>query len=292
MILLLGRPVAKAIKEDCKLKVIDFQLKYHRLPQLAVILVGDNPSSQSYVKGKRKACDYVGILHKDIFLEKDTTEVQLLDMIEDLNKDKKVDGILVQLPLPPQINEKRINETIVPEKDVDGFNPVNVGSLLLGRKALSPCTPRGILKMLDYYGITTEGKNICIVGRSNLVGKPMASMLIQNDRNATVTICHSHTKNLKDYTSKADILIIAVGKPSMFKKEMLKQNAVVIDVGITMVNDSSDKKGYVWKGDVDFEDVKEKCFAITPVPKGVGPMTIAVLMQNTLDAAFNREEIK
>ena len=292
MILLLGTPVAKTIKDDCKLKVIGFQEKYNRLPQLAVILVGDNPSSQSYVKGKRKACDYVGIKHKDIYLEKDTSEKQILTIIEELNKDDKVDGILVQLPLPPQISETKVNNAIIPEKDVDGFNPVNVGSLLLGRKSLSPCTPRGILKMLDYYEINTEGKNVCIVGRSNLVGKPMASMLIQKDRNATVTICHTHTKNLIEFTSKADILIIAVGKPSMFKKEMLKQNAVVIDVGITMVKDSSSKKGYVWKGDVDFEDVKQKCAAITPVPKGIGPMTIAVLMENTLDAALSREERK
>jgi len=160
MILLLGTPVAKAIKDECKLKIIDFQAKYNRLPQLAVILVGDNPSSQSYVKGKRKACDYVGIKHKDIFLKEDTSEKKLLTIIEELNLDDKVDGILVQLPLPPQISETKVNDAIIPEKDVDGFNPVNVGSLLLGRKSLSPCTPRGILKMLDYYGITTEGKNV------------------------------------------------------------------------------------------------------------------------------------
>jgi len=292
MDLLLGTTVAKSIKEECKTQAKDFFEKYNRLPQLAVILVGENPSSQSYVQGKRKACDFIGIKHKDIFLPDTASEEEVLSTIDKLNDDAAIDGILVQLPLPPQINEMKVTSRILPEKDVDGFNPVNVGSLLLGEDVLSPCTPTGVLKILDYYNIKVDGKNVCMVGRSNLVGKPMSTLLLQKNRNATITICHTHTKNLKEITSKADILIVAIGVPGFFKADMVKEGAVVIDVGITRVLDPLSKKGYLWKGDVDFDSVKDKVSAITPVPRGVGPMTIAMLMSNTLKAAFRREEKK
>jgi methylenetetrahydrofolate dehydrogenase (NADP+)/methenyltetrahydrofolate cyclohydrolase len=289
MIILFGTELAARIKQQCKQKAECFFTANGRRPSLAVILVGDNPSSQSYVLGKRKACDLVGIEHRDLFLQSHTSEADLLKLIDELNLNEEVDGILVQLPLPSHINESKVIDRIYPAKDVDGFTPINMGNLLIGNKCLVPCTPKGILRMLDDYGISTDSKDVCIIGRSNIVGKPLAAMLMQKNRNATVTVCHSLTNDISHHVKGADIVITAVGKPGMIKSSMVKPGAVVIDVGITMIEDGS-AKGYHWEGDVDFESVSSVCSAMTPVPRGVGPMTIAMLMENTIEAAFRLKE--
>lgn len=289
MICLSGTELASKVKQECAEKAASFKKSFNRAPTLAVILVGDNPSSRSYVNGKRKACDLCGISHQDLFFPPELSQEELLKVIDDLNSDDGVDGILVQLPLPPQIEENTVIQRIDPEKDVDGFHPVNVGNLLIGNPCLKPCTPKGVLRILDYYEIPTGSREVCVVGRSNIVGKPVMAMLMQKDRNATVTVCHSRTPDLAMHTRKADILIAAIGKPRMITGDMVKEGAAVVDVGITRVEDPSARKGYHWEGDVDFDSVSKVCSAVTPVPGGVGPMTIAMLMENTVEAAFMRK---
>lgn len=267
--------------EGCSL----FVKHFGRRPCLAVVLVGDNPASKTYVSGKKKACDEVGIDHKDIEFDSKVSQEELIYCVRNLNKDENVDGILVQLPLPDQINEMAVIDEIAPQKDVDGFTPANLGALMLGEKTLVACTPKGIMRLLDSYGINLAGKNVCIIGRSSIVGKPLASLMMAKDRNATVTICNSYTKDLKSHTLNADVIVSAAGKPSLITSDMVKDGCVVIDVGMNRVPDASKKNGYTLKGDVDFEQVSKKAYAITPVPGGVGPMTVAMLMKNTLTAA-------
>ncbi|MBR2363380.1 MAG: bifunctional 5,10-methylene-tetrahydrofolate dehydrogenase/5,10-methylene-tetrahydrofolate cyclohydrolase [Spirochaetaceae bacterium] len=254
-------------------------------PCLAVVLVGENPASVSYVTAKEKALEESGMLGKDIRLPGDTTEFDLLGLIEELNQDDSVHGILVQLPLPSHIDEDKVIMAIRPEKDVDGFHPVNVGNMMIGRKSYLPCTPHGVLVLLQTMGIPTAGKHAVIVGRSNIVGKPLSVLLTRREYNATVTVCHTGTKDLASFTRQADILIAAAGSPGMVKAHMVKEGAVVIDVGVNRIPDSTKKSGFRLCGDVDFEAVKEVASYITPVPRGVGPMTIAMLMMNTVEAA-------
>ena len=254
-------------------------------PCLAVVLVGENPASVSYVTAKERALEEAGMLGKDIRLPGDTTEFDLLGLIEELNQDDSVHGILVQLPLPSHIDEDKVIMAIRPEKDVDGFHPVNVGNMMIGRKSYLPCTPHGVLVLLQTMGSPTAGKHAVIVGRSNIVGKPLSVLLTRREYNATVTVCHTGTKDLASFTRQADILIAAAGSPGMVKAHMVKEGAVVIDVGVNRIPDSTKKSGFRLCGDVDFEAVKEVASYITPVPRGVGPMTIAMLMMNTVEAA-------
>ena len=257
-------------------------------PCLAVVLVGENPASVSYVTGKRKALAEAGMMDKSVELPESTSEEELLSLIEKLNKDDSVHGILVQLPLPKHINEDKVIMAISPEKDVDGFHPVNVGTLVIGKKAFLPCTPHGIIVLLKKLGIETSGKHAVVVGRSNIVGKPVALLLARRDVNCTVTLCHTGTKNMAEITRQADILVVASGHPHTVTADMVKDGAVVIDVGVNRIPDDTKKKGYRLIGDCDFDTIKEKASFITPVPGGVGPMTIAMLMYNTLEAAENR----
>lgn len=257
-------------------------------PCLAVVLVGENPASVSYVTGKRKALAEAGMMDKSVELPESTSEEELLSLIEKLNKDDSVHGILVQLPLPKHINEDKVIMAISPEKDVDGFHPVNVGNLVIGKKAFLPCTPHGIIVLLKKMGIETSGKHAVVVGRSNIVGKPVALLLARRDVNCTVTLCHTGTKNMAEITRQADILVVASGHPHTVTADMVKDGAVVIDVGVNRIPDDTKKKGYRLIGDCDFDTIKEKASFITPVPGGVGPMTIAMLMYNTLEAAENK----
>ena len=258
------------------------------IPCLAVVLIGDNSASLSYVKSKEKALAEAGMESLDIRLSGDVNEERLLSIISDLNKDKKVHGILVQLPLPEHISEEKIIAAISPEKDVDCFHPLSAGNMILEKKGFLPCTPHGVLMLLREYNVPVSGSHAVIVGRSNIVGKPLASLLIRREYNATVTLCHTGTKDLAYYTLQADILIAAAGKPCIIKPEMVKEGAAVIDVGINRVQDISAKKGYSLCGDVD-PAASEKAGFFTPVPGGVGPMTIAMLLQNVLEAASNAE---
>ncbi|MFO7730575.1 MAG: bifunctional methylenetetrahydrofolate dehydrogenase/methenyltetrahydrofolate cyclohydrolase FolD [Spirochaetia bacterium] len=258
-------------------------------PGLGVVLVGEDPASNSYVKAKERACEKAGIYSDDNRLPTDTSEAKLLEIIDRMNEDPKIHGILVQLPLPDHIDEEKVLLRIKPEKDVDGFHPFNVGKMMLGQPAFLPCTPHGVIQMLIRSGVVTKGAHAVIVGRSNIVGKPLANMLLQKaeGRNATVTVCHSATKDMASITRQADILIAAAGKPEMITADMVKPGAVVIDVGVNRVEDSSKKKGYRLVGDVEFEPIAEKASKITPVPGGVGPMTITMLLYNTLESAKN-----
>lgn len=279
-----GKAIAAEVRGDVAKRVLELKQK-GITPCLAVILVGENPASVSYVKGKQKALAEVGMLDKSLHLPESTTEQELLQIIEKLNNDNSVHGILVQLPLPKHINEEKIILAISPKKDVDGFHPMNVGNLVIGKKAFLPCTPHGIIVLLQKMKIETSGKHAVIIGRSNIVGKPVAILLSRKEINCTVTLCHTGTKNLSEITKQADILIAAVGKPHTVTKDMVKQGAVVIDVGVNRIPDATKKSGFRLIGDCDFEDLKESASFITPVPGGVGPMTIAMLMQNTLEAA-------
>lgn len=254
-------------------------------PCLAVVLVGENPASVSYVTAKEKALLEAGMKGMDIRLPEETTEAQLLELVEKLNKDDCVHGILVQLPLPKHIDEDKIIMAILPEKDVDGFHPVNVGNMMIGRKSYLPCTPHGVLALLKAMDIPTAGRHAVIVGRSNIVGKPLSVLLVRKEFNATVTICHTGTRDLAQVTRQADILIAAAGSPRMIKADMVKPGATVIDVGVNRIPDETKKTGFRLCGDVDFDEVKEIASFITPVPRGVGPMTIAMLMTNTVEAA-------
>lgn len=282
-----GKQIAQNVRNEVKQKVS--QLAQNGIvPCLAVILVGENPASVSYVTGKQKALAEVGMKDKSMHLPESTTQEELLKIIKELNEDSTVHGILVQLPLPKHINEEKILLAINPEKDVDGFHPVNVGNLVIGKKAFLPCTPHGIIVLLQKMNIETSGKHAVVIGRSNIVGKPVAILLARKETNCTVTICHTGTKNLSEFTKNADIIIAASGHPNTVTADMVKEGAVVIDVGVNRIPDSSKKSGFRLTGDVDFDSIKEKASFITPVPGGVGPMTIAMLMKNTLEAAENR----
>lgn len=274
MKLINGKEISKKTKDAIKAEIEEIRKTGKRVPKLAVILVGDNPASQVYVRNKEKACAYVGM--ESLRINKDATlrEEELLKLIDELNHDDGVDGILVQLPLPKTIDEEKVLKAIAPEKDVDGFHPANIAKLFLNEEGFIPCTPYGMMVMLEEIGYDLDGKEVVVVGRSNIVGKPVALLALHH--NATVTIAHSHTKNLQEVTSRADVLIAAIGKAKFFTADYIKEGAVVLDVGM-----NRDENGKLC-GDVDFDDVKEKVSAITPVPGGVGPMTIAMLMKNTL----------
>ena len=279
-----GKKISEEVKADVAQRVKALNEKGID-PCLAVILVGDNPASVSYVTGKRKALAAVGMKDRSLLLPADISQEDLLKVIDDLNKDKRVHGILVQLPLPKTFNEEKVTNAILPEKDVDGFHPVNAGNLLIGGRGFLPCTPHGICVMLKKMGVKTDGAHAVIVGRSNIVGKPLATLLARKEYNCTVTLCHTGTRNLKNYTLQADILIVCTGRPGTVSGDMVKKDAVVIDVGVNRIPDSSKKSGFRLVGDVDYESVKEIASMITPVPGGVGPMTIAMLMYNTLQSA-------
>lgn len=275
-----GKQIAAQIKEEVKEEAAR-RKKEGKTVTLAVIRVGSDPASAVYVGNKKKACEYVGFSSLSYELPETTTEEELLSLLQELNERRNVDGILVQLPLPPHLNEDKVIAAIAPEKDVDGFHPVNAGKLLVGRPGLVPCTPAGIVELLKRSGIETEGKECVVVGRSNIVGKPMAVLMLRE--NATVTVCHSRTKHLKEITKRADILIVAIGKPRQITADYVKPGATVIDVGIhRTVNNKL-------CGDVDFASVEQIAGAITPVPGGVGPMTVAMLMKNCLEAAKKAE---
>ncbi len=285
-LILYGKPVAERVRDRLKQRIRELEQRGIR-PGLAVVLVGENPASKVYVRSKARSCGELGILSETFRLPEHTEQKALNALVEKLNADSRFHGVLVQLPLPQQIDEKQIIHRILPLKDVDGFHPVNIGRLVLGEETYLPCTPAGIMEMLSYYRIPVSGKHVVIVGRSNIVGKPMANLMYQKSEgaNATVTICHTGTDNMKQYTRQADILIVAAGVPEMITAEMVKEGATVIDVGVNRVPDPGRKKGYRLAGDVAFDTVKEKTAAITPVPGGVGLMTIAMLMQNTVKAA-------
>lgn len=276
-----GKVISASVKERVKNGVAELNRKGITVG-LAVIIVGDDPASKIYVANKKKACEALGIISEEYALPASTTEDELLALVDELNHKKSINGILCQLPLPSHLDEKLIINSILPEKDVDAFHPANVGRIMIGDFDFVPCTPAGIMEMLAYENIDPEGKSCVVIGRSNIVGKPMAMLLLH--KNGTVTVCHSRTKNLKEICSKADILVAAVGKAKFVTADMVKEGAVVIDVGMNRV----DGKLY---GDVDFEEVSKKASAITPVPGGVGPMTIAMLMQNTLTAAKKQNKI-
>jgi methylenetetrahydrofolate dehydrogenase (NADP+)/methenyltetrahydrofolate cyclohydrolase len=279
-----GKAVAAKVREDARQRASKLKEK-GITPCLAVVLVGEDPASLSYVTGKEKALAEAGMEGRDLRLPASTSEAELLSLIGALNADPKVHGILVQLPLPRHIDSDRIITAIDPAKDVDGFHPVSVGNLVLGKKGFIPCTPKGVIFLLKEMNIKTAGAHAVILGRSNIVGKPLASLLIQKDINATVTICHTGTLDFSIYTKQADILIAAAGQPGLVKGGMIKRGAVVIDVGVNRVADASKKSGFRLRGDVDFESACETAGWITPVPGGVGPMTIAMLMRNVVEAA-------
>ena len=277
-IILDGKETARKVRENLKSKVEELKQR-NIFPKLAVIMVGDDGASKIYVKNKSKACEELGIEYEEFLLGDETKQAQLLDLIRKLNERKDVHGILLQSPIPKHLDINEAFRTISPEKDVDGFNPVSVGKLVLGQETFISCTPFGVIKLLEEYKIPIEGKNAVVIGRSNIVGKPMLQCLL--NKHATVTICHSRTENLKEVTKKADILVAAIGKANFVTKDMVKEGAVVIDVGI-----NRNEQGNVC-GDVDFESVKELASYITPVPGGVGPMTIAMLMTNIIKSAKN-----
>lgn len=281
-----GKATAKAIADELKIKVAQRHIEGKKIPQLAAVLVGNNGASETYVAAKVKTCGEIGFKSALIRLEETISENKLLDIIEELNNDPETDGILVQLPLPKHISDEKIINAIHPSKDVDGFHPISVGRMVQGLPSFVPATPYGIMLMLEHYKIDTKGMHAVVVGRSNIVGRPMSILLSSNTNpgNCTVTICHSHTKNLPEICRSADILVAALGKPGFVTAEMVKEGAIVIDVGITRVPDTSKKSGFALLGDVQFATVSPKCSYITPVPGGVGPMTIAALMTNTFRA--------
>jgi len=284
MKLLDGKIVSQAVKDQLKTKTDARIAEGKKAPHLAAILIGNNGASETYVASKVKSCAEIGFKSTLMRLEETITEQELLSKLNDLNEDDDVDGILVQLPLPKHISEQKVIETIYVSKDVDGFHPESVGRMVQGLPAFYPATPYGILLMLEHYQVETKGKHAVVIGRSNIVGRPISIMLSKNEYpgNCTVTVCHSHTPNLKEICLQADIIIAALGRPEFLKADMVKDGVVVIDVGITRVEDASHPKGYVITGDVDFDEVSKKSSFITPVPGGVGPMTIAMLLQNTL----------
>ena len=286
MILIDGKKVASDIRVELKREVDKIKEAGKSVPGLVTILVGDNAASKVYVGSKAKACQEIGFLSKIENLPSTATEEELLNVVQNYNRNPDYHGILVQLPLPKQISESNIINSIAPEKDVDGFHPISVGNLVIGNDTFFPCTPAGIQELLKRYMIDTKGKHVVVVGRSNIVGKPIANIMLQKKEfaNAIVTVCHSAAADLKIYTLSADILIAAIGVPNFIKADMVKEGTVIVDVGINRVEDSTKEKGYRIVGDVDFENVAPKASFITPVPGGVGPMTIAMLLQNTFKA--------
>ena len=282
------KAVQEKLELELKAKVESFVLKGNRAPSLAVILIGSDGASETYVKNKHSACDRLGFLHFDYRFDEDVEEEDVLSLVEELNKREDVDGILVQLPLPKHIDEKKIINSIAPEKDVDGFSPVNVGYLCLGDECYVPCTPKGIIEILRYYGIKTEGKKVVVIGRSNIVGKPMAMLLMQKGADATVTVCNTKTPDLCEFTKDADIIIVATGRPGTLDASMCRDDAVIIDVGVNRISDPSREKGYRLVGDVDYKSFENTSCMVTPVPGGVGLMTVMMLMENTYLAAERR----
>ncbi len=280
-----GKAIAADVRADVRADVEDWTQAGHRPPVLRVVLVGEQPASASYVRGKIKAAAEAGIDSDTLHFPADLPEADLLAIVAELNANPAVDGILVQLPLPDHVEESKVIHAIDPDKDVDGFHPENVGRLVIGEPAFAPCTPAGIIEMLDRSGIETKGAHAVVIGRSNIVGKPMANLLLQRGTDATVTVCHSRTHDLPAIARQADILIAAIGRAHFVTADMVKEGAAVIDVGINRVEDASRERGYRLVGDVDFEAVRERAGWITPVPGGVGPMTIAMLLKNTLLAA-------
>lgn len=274
-----GKELARKIRQNLKIDCENLK-RQGIMPKLAVIMVGDNPASKVYVKNKSKACEDVGIDYEEFLLDENTTQEQLINLIEELNKRTDISGILLQSPIPNNLDINEAFRTIAPEKDVDGFHPLNVGKLALGQDTFVSCTPYGVIKMFEEYNIDLEGKNVVILGRSNIVGKPLIQCCL--NKNATVTVCHSRTKNIEEYTKRADIVIVAIGKPKFLKADMVKDGVVIIDVGINRAENGK------LCGDVDFEYVKEKASFITPVPGGVGPMTIAMLMNNVIKASKSK----
>ncbi len=281
-----GKKIAGEIREELKGAVAEI-VAQGTTPGLAVILVGEDPASQSYVSAKEKACAACGIFSDDNRLPADTTQESLMALVEEKNQDPAIHGILVQLPLPTHLDESAVLLAIDPAKDVDGFHPMNVGKMMVGEKAFLPCTPHGVLQLLQRTGVEVSGAHVVVVGRSNIVGKPVATMLAQKTAtgNATVTLCHTGTKDLGYHTRQADIIVAAAGRPNTVTADMVKEGAVVIDVGVNRVEDDTRERGYRLVGDVDFDAVKEVASQITPVPGGVGPMTIAMLLWNTVDSA-------
>jgi methylenetetrahydrofolate dehydrogenase (NADP+)/methenyltetrahydrofolate cyclohydrolase len=281
-----GKQIAEEIRGELKAEVAELKAK-GIVPGLGVILVGADPASQSYVTAKERACENIGIYSDDNRLPAETAQEELLALVEQMNNDPKINGILVQLPLPKQIDEAAVLLAIDPDKDVDGFHPMSVGKMMVGEESFLPCTPHGVVQMLMRSGVETSGAHVVVVGRSNIVGKPVANMLLQKKEgaNATVTLCHTRTKDLGYHTRQADIIIAASGWPNTITADMVKDDAVVIDVGVNRVDDPSRERGYRLVGDVDFDAVKEKAAMITPVPGGVGPMTITMLLYNTVESA-------
>ena len=286
MILLDGKATSNTIKEEIAKEVEKLVSAGKKVPHLAAVLVGEDGASQTYVNSKVKSCEKVGFKSTLVRLPAETTEEELLKTIEDLNSDDDIDGFIVQLPLPKHINEDKVTLAVAPGKDVDGFHPENVGRMSLGLTTFLPATPNGIMEMLGRFNIETSGKNCVVIGRSNIVGTPMSILMSRNTNpgNATVTLAHSRTKNLAEITRRADIIIVAIGKPRFLTADMVGEGAVVFDVGIHRIEDASKKSGFRLVGDVDYDNVAPKCSAISPVPGGVGPMTIASLLQNTLKA--------
>ena len=281
-----GKQVAADMQAELKKEVAKLK-KQGIVPGLGVILVGEDPASKSYVSAKERACEELGIYSDDNHLPADTTQQDLIALINQMNTDPKINGILVQLPLPKHLDESEVLLAINPDKDVDGFHPTNIGKMVAGQAAFLPCTPHGVIQLLQRSGVKIEGSHVVIVGRSNIVGKPVANMLIQKNKggNATVTVCHTRTADLAYHTRQADIIIAAAGRPNTITADMVKDGVVVIDVGVNRIEDKTAKKGYRLVGDVDFEAVKEKASLITPVPGGVGPMTITMLLYNTVESA-------
>ncbi|MCP9235308.1 bifunctional methylenetetrahydrofolate dehydrogenase/methenyltetrahydrofolate cyclohydrolase FolD [Lewinella sp. JB7] len=282
-----GKALAKTIKEELKADVDAIRLAAGKVPHLAAVLVGEDPASQVYVRNKVRSCEEVGFRSSLIRRPASVTQEELLSIVRELNEDPDVDGFIVQLPLPDHLDEDAINLAIDPRKDVDGFTPVNIGRMTLGLESYLPATPNGIMVMLERYGIETSGKEVVVLGRSNIVGTPMTVLLSRknNPGNATVTLCHSRTKDLAEHTRRADIIVAAIGIPEMVTADMVKDGAVIIDVGINRVDDSSRPRGYRLAGDVDYVGLKDKVSAMTPVPGGVGPMTVVSLLMNTLKAS-------
>ncbi|MCR5750641.1 MAG: bifunctional methylenetetrahydrofolate dehydrogenase/methenyltetrahydrofolate cyclohydrolase FolD [Kiritimatiellae bacterium] len=280
-----GKKLAADLRREIAEKTAKLKAERGITPGLAVILVGDNPASVSYVTAKEKACAEAGMLSREIRMPATATEEELLGAIAALNADDAIHGILVQLPLPKDFDEKKVINSIAPEKDVDGFTPVNVGRMLIGEPCFLPCTPHGILKLIEFSGMETAGRHAVVIGRSNIVGKPVAALLSRKEANATVTVCHTGTPDVGAFTRQADIVVVAAGRPGTLTGDMLKPGAVVIDVGVNRIPDATRPKGFRLVGDADFDSCAKVASAITPVPGGVGPMTITMLLWNTLESA-------
>ena len=280
-----GKQLAQNLRGEIAAGVERLKAEKGVTPGLAVILVGDNPASVSYVTAKEKACAEAGMLSREIRLPAETTEADLVALVGELNDDPAIHGILVQLPVPKHISDKAVIDAIAPEKDVDGFTPVNVGRMMIGERCFLPCTPHGIIKLIEFSGMDVRGKHAVVIGRSNIVGKPVAALLSRKETNATVTLCHTGTPDVGKFTREADVVVVAAGRPNTLTGDMLKPGAVVIDVGVNRIPDATKPKGFRLVGDADFESCAKVAGAITPVPGGVGPMTITMLLWNTLESA-------